>query len=62
MSYYSLVKESNNVVVMKGNKKRLMAIMKSLNKVDGAGSFYIAITSIPVGSIFGNVREDMDVA
>ena len=62
MSYYSLVKESNNVVVMKGNKKRLMAIMKSLNKVDGEGSFYIAITSIPVGSIFGNVREDMDVA
>ena len=62
MSYYSLVKASNNVIVMKDNKKRLMTIAKSLNKVDGAGSFYIAITSIPVGSVFGNVREDRDVA
>lgn len=62
MSYYSLVKASNNVIVMKDDKKRLLSIMKKLNKVDGEGSFYIAITSIPVGSIFGNVREFMDVA
>ena len=62
MSYYSLVKASNNVIVMKDNKKRLMAIAKSLNKVDGAGSFYIAITSKAVGSVFGNVQEDRNVA
>ena len=47
---------------MKDNKKRLMAIAKSLNKVDGAGSFYIAITSRAVGSVFGNVQENRDVA
>ena len=62
MSYYSLVKASNNVIVMKDNKKRLMAIAKSLNKVDGAGSFYIAITSREVGSVFGNVQENRNVA
>jgi hypothetical protein len=47
-TYYSIVCKATGLVTEKGSKKALMKIMKA-----SPGVYFLALTSRPIGAIFG---------